>query len=73
MSKINKYMNDFPLQKVIASRSSLSRRDAEALIKDGVISPKEISLSTFYRFLAANPELTIIKEANEEKEMKKSN
>ncbi len=30
-------MNDFPLQKVIASRSGLSRRDAEALIKDGKV------------------------------------
>ncbi len=30
-------MNDYPLQKVIASRSGLSRRDAEALIKDGKV------------------------------------
>ena len=30
-------MQEFPLQKIIAARSGLSRRDAEALIKDGKV------------------------------------
>lgn len=30
-------MKDFPLQKIIAARCGLSRRDAEALIKDGKV------------------------------------
>jgi len=43
----------------------------ESLVKDGAILPQEVSLSTFYRFLAANPDLTAIKEPDEEKEMKR--
>jgi hypothetical protein len=30
----------------------------EELVKDGVILPEKISLATFYRFLAANPDLS---------------
>ena len=43
----------------------------ESLVKDGVILPQEVSLSTFYRFLAANPDLTAVKEPDEDKEMKR--
>ncbi len=35
-------MKDFPLQKIIASRSGLSRRDAEALIKDGKVEVNDL-------------------------------
>ncbi|MCX6795483.1 MAG: pseudouridine synthase [Candidatus Falkowbacteria bacterium] len=35
-------MKDFPLQKVIASRSGLSRRDAEALIKEGKVEVDDV-------------------------------
>ncbi len=43
----------------------------DALVKDGVISPNDISLSTFYRFLATNPDLNAVKNPDEEKEMKR--
>lgn len=43
----------------------------DALVKDGAISPSDISLSTFYRFLAANPDLNAVKNPDEEEEMKR--
>ncbi len=43
----------------------------EALVKDEVILPEEVSLATFYRFLAANPDLTAVKNPDEEKEVKR--
>ena len=43
----------------------------ESLVKDGVILPKKVSLATFYRFLAANPDLTAAKNPDEEKEVKR--
>lgn len=43
----------------------------EALVKDGVISPDKVSLATFYRFLATNPDLTAVKNPDEEKEVKR--
>lgn len=42
----------------------------EALIKDGVILSEKVSLATFYRFLAANPDLISVKEV-EGNEMKR--
>ena len=43
----------------------------EALVKDGVILPEKVSLATFYRFLAANPDLTAAKNPDEKKEVKR--
>lgn len=43
----------------------------EALVKDGAILPEKVSLATFYRFLAANPDLTAAKNPDEEKEVKR--
>lgn len=45
----------------------------EELVKDGVILPDKLSLSTFYRFLAANPDLAAgdNQENSEEREMKR--
>lgn len=43
----------------------------EALVKDGVILPEKVSLATFYRFLAANPDLTAAKNPDEEQEVKR--
>ncbi|MGI6436241.1 MAG: helix-turn-helix domain-containing protein [Syntrophomonadaceae bacterium] len=43
----------------------------DSLVKDGMILPQDISIATFYRFLAANPDLTAVKEPGEEKEMKR--
>ncbi len=43
----------------------------EALVKDGVILPEKVSLATFYRFLAANPDLTAAKNPDDEKEVKR--
>lgn len=43
----------------------------QALVKDGEILPEKVSLATFYRFLAANPDLTATKNADEEKEVKR--
>ena len=43
----------------------------DSLVKDGTISPHDISLSTFYRFLAANPDLNAVKNPDEENEMKR--
>ncbi len=43
----------------------------EALVKDGVILPEKVSMATFYRFLAANPDLTAAKNPDEEQEVKR--
>ena len=43
----------------------------ETLVKDGVILPEKVSLATFYRFLAANPELTAARNPDEDKEVKR--
>lgn len=43
----------------------------EALVKDGAILPEKVSLATFYRFLAANPDLTAAKNPDKEKEVKR--
>jgi transposase InsO family protein len=42
----------------------------EELVKEGVIAPEKLSLATFYRFLANNPELAAGKEP-EEQELKR--
>ncbi len=68
-------IDDGVLEKIREKRMQKPRINSsmlyESLVKDGVILPQEVSLSTFYRFLAANPDLTAVKEPDEEKEMKR--
>lgn len=63
------------LEKIKAKRLEKPRINTtmlyEALVKDGVISPEKVSMATFYRFIAANPDLTTIKDPEEEKEVKR--
>jgi transposase InsO family protein len=68
-------INDELVDKIREKREEKPRINSsilyEELVRDAVISPKELSLATFYRFLAANPELTAVKNPDEEKEVKR--
>lgn len=65
------------MEKIREKRAQMSRITTillyEELVRDRVILPEKLSLSTFYRFLAANPELAAGKapENLEEKELKR--
>lgn len=43
----------------------------EELVKEGVITPEKLSLATFYRFPARNPELAAGKDPEEPEELKR--
>lgn len=43
----------------------------DELVKEGVFTPDRLSLATFYRFLAQNPDLAAGKEDEEEKEVRR--
>ncbi|MGI6488125.1 MAG: DDE-type integrase/transposase/recombinase [Syntrophothermaceae bacterium] len=69
-------IDDEMLEKIRKKRMQKPRINSrmlyESLVKDGVILPEKVSLSTFYRFLVANPDLTTVKNTDEEgKEMKR--
>ena len=63
------------LEKIRAKRIEKPRINTtmlyEALVKDGAILPEKISKATFYRFIAANPDLTLNKGLEDEKEVKR--
>ena len=56
-------ISDDLVEKIAAKRSELPRAKTnilyEQLVRDGTISRKKLSLATFYRYLATNPELKV--------------
>ncbi|MGI6450577.1 MAG: DDE-type integrase/transposase/recombinase [Desulfitobacteriia bacterium] len=61
-------------EKIREKRAALPRITSillyEELVKDGVILPEKLSLATFYRFLAANPDLSRGRYPDDSKESK---
>jgi putative transposase len=68
-------INDELVDKIREKRAQMPRVNIsilyEELVKDGVISPKHLSIATFYRFLAVNPELKTAENSDEVKEVKR--